>query len=119
MLQQRIAEDLAFGVEAHEHLQVTAEAARGRFYGSTEVLALSVLRLIDDIREFLALGIVLTYGVGLGDGDVADTHDALDTVGQRLCLLVVDRTFCQVVHISENTTHDDCHSCEHQHHIHQ
>ena len=119
MFEKRIAEDLAFGVEAYKHLQVSAEAASGTLHSGTEVFALSILGLIDDIGEFLALGIVLAHGVGLGNLQVADAHHRLDTVGKSLRLLVADRTFRQVVHISQDTTHDDGYSREHQHHIRQ
>ena len=117
MLQQCVTQDIALGVETYEHLQVTTESHRGRLHGSTEVVALSVFHLIDGEDHLLALGIVLLHLVSLGNGEVVDAHDRLDTVGQCLLFLFFDGSFRQVVDVGQDATHDNSHEGEHQHHI--
>jgi len=98
MFEERIAQDIAFGIETYKYLQVATETTCGTFDSSTQILALSILGLVDNIGEFLALGIVLLHGVGPGDSNIANAHHRLDTIGQRLCLLGIYWTFCHVVH---------------------
>ena len=119
MLKQSISQHFSFSIKTHEHFQITAKATCGAFNSSPEVLTLSVLGLIDNISEFLALGIILLHRIGFSHLNIADTHHTFDAVGECLCLLLGNRTFCQVIHICKDTTHDDCHSCEYQYHIRQ
>ena len=107
MFQQRVTQDIALGIEAYEHLQIATETTRGALNGCSEVVALGILCLINHIGHFLALGIVLLNGVGLGHLEVGHTHHGLDTIGQGLGFLSSDRSFGEVVHISEDTTHDN------------
>ena len=117
MLQQCVAQNLAFGVEAHEHLQVAAKAACCAFNGSAEVLLAGILGLVDDEGEFLSLRVVLADGVGVSHRELAATHDSLDAVLKRLLLLQGNRLFGDVVHKGEYAARDECNACEYQHHI--
>ena len=117
MFQKRISKNLSLRIETYKHLQVTAKATRGTLNSCAKVLTLSILNLIDGINQFLTLGIVLFHLVGLGHLQVVDTHHSLDAISQSLGLLLGNRSLRQVVHVSEDSPHDDCYSCEYQHHI--
>ena len=56
-------------------------------------------------------------GIGISYLQVVDTHHRFDTIGQHLGFLIGNRTLGKVVHKSQDTTHDNCYSSEHQHHI--
>ena len=118
MFEQRITQNFAFGVETDKHFQIATEAHRSTLDSSTEVITLSVLNLIDGECHFLAFGIVLLYLVSLCHLEVVACHNSLDAVCQCLFLLLCDGTLSEMVHISENTTHDDCYQRQYQHHIH-
>ena len=68
MFQEGIAQDGAVGIESYEDAQLTAEAVGSALYGSTEVLLVGILGVIDDESQFLAFIIWLLHGVGAGDG---------------------------------------------------
>ena len=68
MFQEGIAQDGAVGIESYEDAQLTAEAVGSALYGSTEVLLVGILGVLDNERQFLTFIIWLLYGVGTGDG---------------------------------------------------
>ena len=117
MFQQRVTQNLALGIKTYQHLQVATKSTSGRFYSSTQIFALGILSFVNHINQLLALGIGLLYGIGVSYLQVVDTHHRLDTIGQRLGFLIGNRTLGKVVHKSQDTTHDNCYSGEHQHHI--
>ena len=116
MLEQRVAQYVALGVEAHQHLQVAAEAHRGTLHGSAEVLALSVLHIIYNIDELLAVDVLLHFH-RVCHGEFVTHHDGLDAVGQSLLFLFTDGALGEMVHVGKDATHDDCYQRKYQHHI--
>ena len=119
MFEQGVSEDFSFDIEAHEHFQITSKTTRHTLHSSAEIMALGVLCLIDDIGEFLTLGVVLTHGISLRHLQVRDTHHRLNTIGQSLGLLFGDRAFGQMVHIGQYAAHDNGNPREYQDHISQ
>ena len=117
MFQQRVAQNVASRREAHQHLQVAAEAARHALHGSAEVVALRVVHIIYNIGDVLALGIFLADGVHVGQLHLAATHHALDAVLQRLGLLLGYGCLGDVVDRSQGSACDDGHAGKYQHHV--
>ena len=91
MLQHGIAQNLACGIEAHEHLQFSAEAHGGAFHGGTGKLALVVVHFVDDKLIVFATDVLCQLVVG-GHFELVQTHHALDTVGERQFVLLLDGT---------------------------
>ena len=117
MLQDGVARDVAFGVEAHEHLQVAAKAQGGRLYGDAEWPFVAVLCLVDDVG--VRLSVVDGDGVGAHDGQLLSAHDGLDACGQRLLSLKGDGTFSDVIHPREDAGHEECGTDQDENHISQ
>ena len=112
MLQHGVVEDIALGIKAHQHLQLTAETHGDGLNSRTNILTLFRSGIDGKAGTIHLLHALLRNGVVVKTGNYS-----LYGLTERFGISLSNRSLGQFIHVGQQRNRNHGDSCQYQQHI--